>query len=100
MPTLFISEFAGLQATPFVPAMPSAVLPALNAQTVAIGGASVASAAFGASTQLVRLMADTNCNIQCGATPTATATTTPLAANVPEYFQVAPGLKIAVISRA
>ena len=100
MPTLIITEFGGLQASPFAPGMSAAVLPALTRQAVAIGATSVASAAMGANTQLVRIQSDANCSFIAGATPVATINHEPLAANAAEYFQVTPGLKIAVIARA
>ena len=100
MPTLIITEFSDLQATRFVAAMNAAVLPALGRQAVAIGATSVASASVGATTVLVRLQADANCSFIAGATPVATSTSDPLTAGAAEYFQVTPGLKIAVIARA
>lgn len=102
MPTLYISEFASLKAYPFTPVMPAAVAPSLADQAgVTIGAASAQSDAVGTQTQLVRLFADANCSVKFGTDPTATNSSTPLAANMPEYFQVPAGsaLKIAVIVR-
>lgn len=101
MANLYITEFGGLQADPYSPGMPCPVLPSLGSQAVAIGASSVQSTAVGAMTRLVRVLADANCFIAAGANPTAVAQT-PLAAGVPEYFQVPAGqsYKIAVITRA
>lgn len=71
-------------------------------QAVTITGTSAQSAAFAASTKYIRLVSTTACWIQFGANPTAT-TTTPsilLAANVPEFFGVTPGQKVAGIQDA
>lgn len=93
-----------------------AARPALS-QTVAVGAASTASAAFSIgptdqyandgtpvnspnNTNHVRLISNTNCWVAFGAAPVAVAQATPsiyLPANTPEYFWVLPGEKIAVI---
>lgn len=73
--------------------------PAVAEQTVAIGGASAQSAAFNAATKIIRVHTDAICSIKVGGTnPTATATTMRMAAGQVEYFGVAPGDKIAVIT--
>lgn len=97
MATLYISEFvdAGRFAGNNVSV---AKEPCLVEQTVAIGGTSTQSSAFNSNTQLVRLHTDAICSVKFGTNPTATATTKRLAANQTEYFAVAPGLKVAVIT--
>lgn len=102
MPSLFITEFSSLQANPSMAAMPLPVTPSLADQVVTIGAASAQSTGATAQTLMVRLFADANCSVKFGTNPAATATTMPLAANVPEYFQVPAGqsYKVAVISRA
>lgn len=97
MATLYISEF-GNQATIGVSLVPIASLPPVAQQTVAIGGASAASAAFNAKTHLIRLAADSVCSVLVGDAPTALATSMRLSAGLPEYFGVVPGQKVAVIS--
>jgi len=67
-------------------------------QTVAITGASLQSAAFNAKTRLVRVHADAVCSIAFGANPTATTARKRLAQNQTEYFRVAPGHRVAVIT--
>lgn len=78
--------------------IPVSEMPPLAEQTVAIGGGSTQSAAFNAKTQIIRVHTDAICSIAIGANPTATANTARLAANATEYFKVAPGDKIAVIT--
>jgi hypothetical protein len=97
MSTLFISEFANMAGigTRFTNVAPMAPL---VEQTVAIGGASTQSSAFSAKTQLIRVSADSVCSILVGASPSAAGTNTRIPANVPEYFAVAPGQKLAVIT--
>lgn len=105
MATLYITEFqalgqAGLPTNGYGPNGPTqaAQQPPTAEQTVAIGGVSVASAAFNAATTLVRLHTDAICSIEFGAAPTATATTARMAAGQTEYFGVLPGMKVAVIT--
>ncbi|MDB4906355.1 MAG: hypothetical protein JWO05_1139 [Gemmatimonadetes bacterium] len=68
-----------------------------NHQVVAIGAASVASAAIGV--ELVRLVADTDCYISVGPAPVATAAKIFLPANAIDYLAVTPTQKIAVITK-
>lgn len=102
MSKLFIVEFESL-AKPLrdVDRTPAEAqvgqLPALAVQTLDIGGASVVSNAFNAKTRFIRLSADIACMIKVDTAPTATTSDVPLYANLPEYFGVSPGQKIAVI---
>lgn len=67
-------------------------------QNVAIGAASVQSAAVGPQTHAVRVVATGACHIETGPNPTATAASALIAANTHgEYFKVSPGDKVAVI---
>lgn len=72
--------------------------PALATQRVAISGSSAQSAAFNANTKFVRIHTDQICSILFGANPTATTSTTRLAADSTEYFGVTGGHKVAVIN--
>lgn len=76
---------------------PIQVLRAGPATEINVTSASVASAGtFG--TNVVRLCATVACRVAIGTSPTAIATSTYLAPNVPEYFAVYPNVdKIAVI---
>ena len=97
MATLYITEFNAIGGgSGFI--VGAALQPPVAEQTVAIGGASVASSAFTANTLFVRLHTDAICSIEFGATPVATATTARMAANQTEYFNVVAGQKVAVIT--
>lgn len=107
MATLYITEFqalgqASLPTYASGPNGPSqaALQPPVAEQTVAIGGASAASAAFNASTSLVRIHTDAICSVEFGTAPTATTSTARMVAGQTEYFGVVPGqsLKVAVIT--
>jgi hypothetical protein len=72
-----------------------------TAQDVAIGAASAASAAFGAQTYQVRVVATSACRVRIGdGTPTALATDSYLPADCSEYFTCTPGQRIAVIQES
>lgn len=67
-------------------------------QTLAIGAASVASAAFGPGVQMIMVSATGNCHIAIGSAPTAVATDLLIKATDPPLaLKIAPGDKIAVI---
>lgn len=96
MATLFITEFVQFPTVQGNP-IQAPMEPAVAEQTVAIGGASVASAAFNAKTRLVRLHTDAICSVKFGSAPVASATTARLAAGQTEFHAVSPGDKVAVI---
>lgn len=102
MAVLYVTEFAkqGRDLAGYLNQNGSAEQPPVAEQTVAIGAGSTASAAFNASTAIVRLHADAICSVAFGAAPTASATTMRLAAGQTEYFAVVPGsaFKVAVIT--
>lgn len=67
-------------------------------QNVAFNAASVQSAAVGASTTIIRVLAlGADCRIVIGADPTAEPNSTPVMERVPEFFAIRPHEKIAVI---
>jgi len=72
MATLYIQEYAKLAVDDMGKPVQIGQEPALASQTVAIGGASVQSAAFNARTKFVRLHTDVICSVKFGANPTAT----------------------------
>lgn len=87
---LYITEFSSRRNArdgmdPF-PAQPAPV-----EQTVAIGVGSVQSAAFAATTDLVRVTTDVACSIRFGANPVATAANMRLAPGAVDYFSVPAG---------
>lgn len=98
MATLYITEYkrTGNESTD------SANEPAVAEQTVAIGGATAASAAFNSGTSLVRLHTDAICSVKFGTSPIATAASARMAANETRWFGVRPGagLKVAVITNS
>lgn len=102
MSTLHITEFSGLQTTPFRGEITAAVVPPLADQTVAISGTSTKSNAVNAGTRLVRISVNANCYLAFGPDPTATSDMMPMDAGAVEYFQVLMGseCKIAVIAGA
>jgi hypothetical protein len=69
-------------------------------QTVAIGAASQASAPFGATTTVIRVVATSHCFLMLGHSPTATAGGHYLPAGAPEYFHVVPGEALAALRAA
>ena len=100
MASLYITEF-GPQARdsnnnliPMAQGMP------LAQQKITIGGASVASAAFGANTAIVRLQSDAVCSVVFALAPVATDAMMRIATDSPEYFGVPMGgsFKVAVIT--
>lgn len=98
MADLYVSEFQNVGSgggSYFGPHMPQ---PAVTVQKIAIGGTSVASAAFNDLTKAITIVADGACHFAIGATPAAAATSMLLPANTPMTFGVPYGYKIAVIS--
>lgn len=78
-----------------------ATTPPFADQQITVSVASAASAAFSASTEMVRISCDTTVSAVFGApgaSPTATTTNMRLPANVPEYFRVRPTGKVAFIT--
>jgi hypothetical protein len=98
MAKLYITEFASQDYDVRGGLMPVALAPSVADQTLAIGVASVVSAAFNAATGFVRVTTDVTCSLKFGAAPVATANTMRLAADAVEYIGVSPGDKVAVIT--
>lgn len=97
---LVITEYSELAAAASGHRIIAGQEPAAAIQELAIGGASVPSAAFGETTRFVRVHADAPCRILFGAAPVALAASTRIPANGTEYFGVKPGHKLAVINSA
>ena len=76
----------------------AAQVPPVAEQVVSITGSTTQSASFNASTKFIRINTDAICSIAFGPNPTATATSQRFAANQTEYFGIAPGDKLAVIT--
>lgn len=109
MAVLYITELESLGTPSEGGHLPVAHMPPVAEQTLGISGSSAASSAFNAATRFVRLETDTNCSIAFGAAPTAQSVSTTqtgsgasgtarLAAGIPEYFAVTPGMKVAAIT--
>lgn len=100
MATLYVTEFKHNDRSLGISAAPVAQQPPNAEQVVAIGGASVQSAAFAATTNLVCVSTDAICSISFGVNPTATTTTARLPADAVIYYSVPAGqaFKIAVIA--
>jgi hypothetical protein len=97
MATLYVAEFKNIapSGTTFAQV---AGAPPVAEQTVSISGSSAQSSAFNKFTTIIRVHTDAICSIVIGPNPTATTAKMRLAADQTEYFGVAPGDKIAVIS--
>lgn len=94
MATLYITEFN--RTSIYFANAPTT--PPVAEQAIAITGASAASAAFDATTYGVMLVADVDCSLAFGATPTAVATAHYVPAKTTRFYGVVPGQKVAVIS--
>ena len=98
MAKVYVTEFVGADEKTNV-LVPAAKVAGLVDQTpITLTGSSAQSAAFGAGAGLVRVHTDAICSIAFGANPTATTSSMRLGAGQTEYFAVAPGMKVAVIS--
>ena len=74
-----------------------AIIPGIS-QTVAVGGSSTQSVAFGATTTLVRCVVSTDAWIKFGTNPTADKTTSIfMPSGSIDYFGVTPGFKVACL---
>lgn len=65
-------------------------------QTVAVSSSSAATS-NAVTSNVVRLLSTTDCHVTFAESPTATTSMTRLVANVPEYFAITPGHKVAAI---
>lgn len=99
MATLYIAEIVDVALSRHGSPPELAQVPPVAEQTVAIGGSSTQSSAFGSTTRVVRVHVDSICSIAFGTNPTATTSTMRMAAGQTEYFAVPVGqsYKIAVI---
>lgn len=68
-------------------------------QKVTVSGTSAATS-NAVTSSIVRLLSTTDCHIKFGVTPTATTNDTLLLANIPEYFAINNGEKVAAIQNA
>jgi hypothetical protein len=98
MPVI-LAEYGGLSSVKG--GAPAVQTPPITVQSIAIGAGSVQSAAFDKATTIVRIHTDATAWLAFGSNPTAAvgnASTIRMAANQTEFFGVAPGHKLAVIT--
>lgn len=102
MAVLYVSEHFSAVSTIGTTAPPVLPTPPIAVQPLAIGVASVPSAAFSATTKAVLLVSDLACHFKfgpaIGGVPVADAVSNYLPANVPMIFAVMPGQQVAVIT--
>lgn len=108
MANVDIREFSniGYVGLGLVPVADARVGATIIDQSIAIGGSSVASNAFNAKTNLIRVQAEAICAVSVGGTAgflaagavTAVAPNGRMVAGQTEYFVVSPGDKLAVIT--
>ena len=99
MSNLSIVEFERLARDPSGTLIPVGMQHGETLQNVSYTTTSVQSAAFAATTQFVRVIADVDTRVLFGANPTALASASVLvSAGASEYFGVVPGDKVAAIT--
>lgn len=100
MANLNIAEFSKLTRIEGAEAGQIADLESLVAEQVVLIGTEVDSAAFNEATRIIRVEAEAICKVTYGTAPTANATTGAIrmVAGQTEYYGVAGGKKISVIS--
>lgn len=69
-------------------------------KSVAYTGTAGTIAAVGAKTTKVRVWCSTDAFVKIGDAPTATTSDMPMAAGIPEYFDITPGQKVSYIQSA
>ena len=69
-------------------------------EKLASSGTSSQTAAFADGIEYVRVIADADCHILFGSSPTATSSSIFIPADQPEIFKVNPGEKVAAIGSA
>ncbi len=92
---LYVTEYNTIGYGAASAPSPMAMEPALTDQVVT-ATTSTASTAFNAATKFIRMLPDTLVYVKFGASPTATATSQRLTANVEYWRAVVPGQKVAV----
>lgn len=102
---LYISEYANVGTAVYAEGGQSGVLevsaePSLQQTPVDFSGGAASSAPFGSHTRFVRIICDAQCSVKFGAVGQSAPTNAnmPLGAMTPEYFGVAAGQIISVIS--
>lgn len=97
MSYLYIEEVQSIGIAKGGAVLQALKLPGVANQRVTFSsGAATPSDPFSDNVVGIRVLADADCHIKVGASPTAGATDLPLAANVAEVFTVTPGHKLSV----
>lgn len=71
--------------------------PYVTNQAVTAGASTTQSAAFNSATRFIRILSDANIRVAFGGSPVATLSSMPIRADMPEYFAVSAGSKVAII---
>ena len=99
MANLYISGFGGILGNLQSPIQ--AAYGQTESKVVTIGASSTASTSTEQGTNLIRVLADADCNIAIGPTPNAeTDNYIALKSGIPEWFGITPGHKVAVVERS
>jgi hypothetical protein len=100
MAYLYVTEYALAGSDQRGKATQIAHEPPVASQRVTFTGTAAASAAFAATTALVRIHTDADCHIAFGTDPTATTSSRKMVSGQTEYFSVPIGgaLKVSAIT--
>jgi hypothetical protein len=101
MSKLYVTEFAELGYTNLTGGQPFPAVPHVTTQVVSFTATAGVSAAFAATTKMIRINADGICSFVFGANPTATVNDSRLAIGTTEYYMVTSSttpLKISAIT--
>lgn len=98
MAKLYITEYAQIGTDTLGFPVLAPLEPGTDQTPVDYSGGEAKSAAFAATTRLVRIHTDAICSILFGANPTATTAKQRLAAGQTQFHAVTPGLKVSAIS--
>ncbi len=90
---LYVTEYRQLAQT----GAQAAQAPAMVEQRIDYSGGHTESAAFGASTRIIRVHTDSICSISIAVAPVATTSMARMAAGQTEYYGVVPGQKISAV---
>jgi hypothetical protein len=98
MASLYISEYRAQPIDYNGSAVPVGQEPSIATQKISISGTSAQSAAFQSTTRFIRAHTDAICSVAFGLNPTATASDARMVAGQTEFWGVAAGQKVAVIT--
>lgn len=80
--------------------IPIAQEPGVDQTPISLAGGAVSSAAFAATTHVIRLVCGASASYLVGSSPSATTANSVIPALLPEYFGVTPGQVVSIISNA